>query len=124
MRGGILLIQFSLGRRRDFLSSTLKAKFLNRLAQPWNRWAIVNFLTGFDQERGRFRPWRQFVGFAQRCKLLIVLVSPVHIDAASLAIFYIVIIHGSTLWTLCHLYAPLVNKILHRIRLVRRKLDN
>ena len=66
----------------------------------------------------------QFVGFAQRCKLLIVLVSPVHIDAASLAIFYIVIIHGSTLWTLCHLYAPLVNKILHRIRLVRRKLDH
>jgi hypothetical protein len=91
----------------NFLPCVLKAKFLNRLAQPINGWAIVNFPAGFDQKRGCFGPWRQGNGFTQRCKFRVMLESPVHIDPATLAIFNVVFIYGSTLWALCHRFPPL-----------------
>ena len=34
---------------------------------------------------------------------------PIHVDTASLAIFDVVVIHGSTLWTFGHLISPFID---------------
>src|SRR5258708_19283519 len=110
LRGILICYEFLFSGGGNFLARALKAKFPNRFAQPLNSRAIVNFLAGFYQERGRFWPWRQFAGFAQCREFRIMLESPVHIDATSLAIFDVVIVHRSTLWTLGHLYSPFVHR--------------
>src|SRR6266446_8112904 len=110
LRGILICYEFLFSGGGNFLARALKAKFPNRFAQPLNSRAIVNFLAGIYQERGRFWPWRQFAGFAQCREFRIMLESPVHIDATSLAIFDVVIVHRSTLWTLGHLHSPFVHR--------------
>src|SRR5260370_4508533 len=110
LRGILICYEFLFSGGGNFLARSLKAKLPNRFAQAVNSRAIVNFRAGFYQERGRFWPWRQFAGFAQCREFRIMLESPVHIDATSLAIFDVVIVHRSTLWTLGHFYSPFVHR--------------
>jgi hypothetical protein len=86
----------------DFFTCAFKAKVLDRLAQPINSGSFIDSLAGFDQEGRCLRTRCYLVRFAYRCQFLIMLVGPVHIDTASPAIFGVVIIRGSALWTLYH----------------------
>src|SRR5256884_5140440 len=86
----------------DLFTCAFESKPLDRVAQPINGGHFIDSLAGCDQERRCLGTGRYLVGYAHCCQFLIMLESQVHIDTASLAIFDVVFIRASTLWTLNH----------------------
>src|SRR5947207_8991018 len=86
----------------NLFACTLKAIFVDSTAQPAHRWAIINFLAGFDQERGRFRLWWQVGGLASSRQFLVVMRGPVQVERAALTIFAVILLHPSALRAFCH----------------------
>lgn len=87
---------------RDFFTSPFKVELLDSVVQPTNSGTFIDSFAGFDQKSSGLRSRCQLVLFTYRCQFLIMLESPVQVDSASLAVFGIVLIHSSALWTLCH----------------------
>src|SRR5205085_9620516 len=88
--------------RTHLLPRPFKPELLDRLTQPINRRTIINLLAGLLQERSCLRTRRELVCLTDSRQLCIVLESPVHIHPASLTILYIILLHRSASWTLCH----------------------